>query len=152
MRSIVRRIAGFTTLAVFIGLTAGCGSSGKVETTKEEIHIRQIGMLAGQYKNKHKRLPQTVEELKKWAQTLKPEDLQKLGIDNLESAFISPRDGQPYAIATSSNPMQAKMGIQEVLFYEKEGVKGKHLTVSSMGSTSEMDRDRLKNTVPNFGQ
>jgi hypothetical protein len=154
MQSLVtRRLGGFIVLIFLVGHCVGCGSSTpQYELREGQPHILKVAVLAQKFRGKNQRYPESTDELKKWAQTLKPEELQKMGIDNLEQALTSPRDKQPYQINKPGNDPQAKMGMVSILVYEKEGVKGKHMTASSMGSFSEVTRGELKAAVPTLGQ
>jgi hypothetical protein len=146
-----RRLMDLSALALLAGLAVGCGSSPNLQPKEGQVHILKLSSLANQFRLNNRRLPQDIDELKSWAHKLKPEELQKLGIDNLEDTFISPRDKQPYQINKPGNEPQAKMGMVAVLIYEKGGVKGKHMTASSMGSFAELTRDQLKAQVRDAG-
>jgi hypothetical protein len=125
----------------------GCGKKA-APLPQEDQHILKALKLYQEYMNAHNRKPpESMEKLKTWAQTLKPEQLEKLKIDNLETAFVSPRDGQPYGLAPPGP--KERMGMSPVTLYEKVGVKGKHIT-ASMGSFREIDEKVLKQYVPNL--
>jgi hypothetical protein len=115
---------------------------------QEQQHILKALGLYQEYRRSHNNHPpESMEQLKVWAKTLKPEDLQRLHIDDLESAFISPRDGQPYGLAPPGP--RGRMGMSPVQLYEKVGKEGKHIT-ASMGSSREIERSVLKEHVPNL--
>jgi hypothetical protein len=149
---ITRRLGGFLVLGFLVGLGAGCNSTPQPELRQGQDHIMRVMSLAQQFRTKHNRFPENADELKKWAQTLKPEELQKVGIENLETALVSPRDKQPYQFNKLGSGPRAKMGMMPVLVYEKEGVKGKHQVASSMGNFNELTREQLKAEVPAVGQ
>jgi hypothetical protein len=154
MQSLVtRRLGCLIVLSFLFSLAVGCGGpSPNVRPEEGQVNILKVASLAQHFRSKQKRFPENADELKKWAQTLKPEELQRMGIDNLEEVLMSPRDKQPYQINKPGNDPQAKMGMVSVLVYEKEGRKGKHMTASSRGSFNELTRDELKVAVPDFRQ
>jgi len=153
MQSLVTRRLGYLiALSFLLSLAVGCGSSPDPRPKEGQSHILRVASLAQHFRTKYKRFPEDAEELKKWAQALKTDELRRMGIDNLEEVLVSPRDKQPYQINKPGNDPQAKMGMVSVLVYEKEGVRGKHMTASSMGSYSEVPRDELKTVVPTFAR
>lgn len=124
-------------VAVLLGsLAVGCGGGPPPANMPiDKQHIMALGMLWSDYKRVNKKEPASPDELKSWAKKLKPDELSKLGITDLEKAFISPRDNEPYKFRSpgKDNPM----GLGTVL-YEAKGVNGKRLTASNMGNASEM--------------
>lgn len=154
MLPILRRLVGFGLVAALGVGMAGCTSAKPVPPPTEDMsHILKVAGLAQSYRTAHgNKLPASTDELKAWAKTLPADQLKGMGIDNLDAAFISPRDKQPYVLAkpANQNPAQARMGMQKVLFYEKEGANGKRWTASSMGSAKEMTADELKGEVADF--
>jgi hypothetical protein len=125
-----------------------CGSKEIKPLPQEQIHIMKVAQLYGGYRQAHNNTPPaSTKEFTDWAKKLKPDQLAKLGIEDLNEALVSPRDGQPYEIAPVSN---APMGMSPVAIYEKVGVNGKHMTASSMGSSGEMAHDDLAKLVPNL--
>src|SRR5205807_8122537 len=113
-------------LALLSYLALGCGAA-KHEghaISSDEKHILQVVRLWGAYKQELHKAPSNAEELKAWAKSQKPEVLGKLNIEDVDKAFVSPRDSQPYEVIKppTSNPM----GMGTVVL-EKTGVKGMHL-------------------------
>jgi hypothetical protein len=106
------------------------------------------------YRSKHGgKAPATVVELKKWVKSMKPDELDRLGFSDVDRLFVSPRDNQVFGMTQPRNDKAARMGAQGLIFYEKEGVNGKHMTVAGMGARpAEIDREMLKQRVPEFGQ
>jgi hypothetical protein len=103
-----------------IGLTAltlvlsGCS---KPPTPRPEVedHLGKVAMLYNKFSRdpNHKgRPPKDGDELKKWAQSLGAEKLKsEYKIDNLDEAFISPRDKQPYTIIGGVSGMGPPPGV-----------------------------------------
>jgi hypothetical protein len=134
--------------------TIGCSGNPPVDAppSQTDENLMRLASLYGNYVTKNKgKVPGSTEELKKWVSSLPPEELSKLEIADVDALFISPRDNQPYQLAKPTNPMAAKMGAQKIIFYEKEGVGGKHMVVGGMGTRPrEITRDELKQEVPDF--
>jgi hypothetical protein len=156
-------------LAAAVLLAAGCSSNPpeQLPPTADEQNMMKLVQLYTHYQTKHTKqkappkktgkvaaptIPESAEELKAWAKTLPADELQKMGITDLEGMFISPRDNQPYQLAKPANPMMARMGAMKVIFYEKDGVNGKHVVVGGMGTRPrELTREELREAVPEFG-
>ena len=83
----------------------------------------------------------------------KRQELDRLGFSDIDRLFVSPRDNKEFGMTQPRNDKAARMGAQGLIFYEKEGVNGKHMTVAGMGARpAEIDREMLKLRVPEFGQ
>lgn len=150
MGSIFGRKARWACGLALVGFitTLGCGQRAPAPKEESEVHILKIAMLWNGYRNAHsKKPPASVDELKAWALTLKPDQLATYKIDNVEDAFISPRDHQPYQLV---KPGKTPGGMMPYLVYEKVGVKGKRMTASNMGSTREIDEAKLKEQIPDL--
>src|SRR5262249_40376007 len=130
-------------LALLACLAVGCNPAATRELPADTVHILKLSSVYGAFRRAHNsKAPASVEELKGWVRGLPKEELGQLGIDNVDEAFTSPRDNQPYQMAPAqTNQPGAQFGVQRVVFYEKVGVNGKRMTVSSMGSASEMAED-----------
>ena len=136
-----------SVLVVLSSLAAGCGGNKPVgrERSDDELHIQRVAQLwSGFRAAQGGKAPANAEELKTWAKKLKPEQLAQYGIQDVDKALISPRDGQPYLILRAAGN---RMGYGNVVF-EGSGVNGKHLAASNMGSVSELDEEEFKQAVP----
>jgi hypothetical protein len=130
-------------LCGWVALAAGCSSKNKPRIQPPaEAHIQKIASLYNEYRATHDKPPATIEELKAWAIKLKPQQRADLGIDDPETAFVSPRDHQLYGLANLG-----EMGMGPLLAYEKTGANGKHYVVSSVGSVSELTDAQLKDQL-----
>jgi len=99
--------------------------------------------LCSKYAAKNRTKPASIDELKAWVKKLDKTELGRLGIDNPDTALVSPRDNQPYVLVKS-----AGSGPGDVLAYEKVGEGGKHYIVTPYGSAFELDEAELKRRVP----
>jgi hypothetical protein len=136
---------------VVLGLVAllpaanGCGPrfTARAEQPSAEARIQKIASLCSRYGAKHRRKPGSIEELKAWTKSLDKTELAKMGIEDADLAFVSPRDNQPFVLVKSPGS-----GPGDVLAYEKVGEGGKHYIVTPMGSAFELDGPELKRRVP----
>jgi hypothetical protein len=134
-------------LAVAACLFGGC-QRGPVRNDLDpnEKHIIKIVFLYMDFRGAHGgRAPKDAQELKNWAKGLKKEQLASRGIDDLDGAFISPRDNQPYVLVNPQAGRAGPGGRPSMLWvYEKAGVEGKRMGANSMGYAFEMDEERFK--------
>jgi hypothetical protein len=134
---------------VFLGLVAFSlvsGCSGHLEPQVPPLaqaRIRKLAALCSKYTVKQKKKPASIDDLKAWVKKLSPTEQGELGIDDPETAFISPRDSQPFVLVRSGGS-----GPGDVLAYEKIGEGGKHYIVTPMGAGFELDEVELKRRVP----
>ena len=81
---------------------AGCGSKeGKL--SENDAHLKALSVLYGRYISAHRGMGPTDEaEFKKFIKSFPPGDLESLQVDpnDLDKTFKSPRDNQPYGVAT----------------------------------------------------
>jgi hypothetical protein len=111
-----------------------------------ERHILKILYLYKDFQGAHQgRGPRDTQELKNWAKGLKKEKLTGQGIEDLDSALISPRDNQTYVLVDPKAGRSGPGGRPAMLLvYEKTGVDGKRMGINAMGYAFEMDEERLK--------
>ena len=108
-----------------------------------QARIRKLAALCSRYAVKQKKKPASIEELKAWVKKMSPTEMGELGLEDPETAFISPRDNQPFILVKSGGS-----GPGDVLAYEKIGEGGKHYIVTPMGAGFELDEAELKRRVP----
>jgi hypothetical protein len=147
----------WVALAVLAGVAVGCGPKKlNLEPTKDREQISRALRVFNEYRNaNNKKNPKNAEELKSWAKkNLTGKQLQDLGIENLDEALTSLRDGQPYQVVPtlplSPGQPAGMQGVMQTVLYEKVGVEGKHMTISGMGNVTEMDDEQLKTYLANF--
>jgi hypothetical protein len=141
-------------LAVVLGFLPGCSRGPtKTDLAPEEKHILKLAALYSEFRGKNGRGPNNLEELKTFARGLSKEDLASRNIDDLDKAFISPRDNQPYKVVgaqAARRPAQGGPPMPMVVIYEATGVNGKRMVASGMGGGAfEMDEEKLKEHVLN---
>jgi hypothetical protein len=147
----------WVALAVLAGVAVGCGPKKlNLEPTQDREHISRAFRVFSEYrKANHNKNPKNAEELKTWAKkNLTSEHLQGMGIENLDEALTSLRDGQPYQVVPPlplSQGQPANMqGAMQTVLYEKVGAEGKHWTITGMGQANEMGDEQLKTYLANF--
>src|SRR5581483_2539396 len=146
------RVAGIGLLACFVTACSSGPTVTNIEPDKQ--HILRVASIYNSYKSDHSgRPPKDIQELKTWAKGLKPEKLRALGIEDVETALVSPRDKQPYVLikpeaAMSGGGHGGPPPAIVVCVYEKDGVNGKRLTAGLSGNASELDEATLKRYVP----
>src|SRR5262245_43674347 len=145
-RERIVRLVLVSVLLGFISLLAGCSGTNPQDTglSSEAVHIAKIASLYMEFRSATRgKLPATAEELKAWAKTLPKERLASLNIEDVDKAFISPRDNEPYVLVRPEVVRRAPGGMAPVLAYEKTGVNGKRKAVSGMGSSFDMDDEKF---------
>jgi hypothetical protein len=147
----VTRGRSLLVLAVAVCLFGGCQRGPtKTDLSPDEKHILKIVTLYTDFRGAHQgRGPRDARELKDWAKGLKKEQLDARGIEDLDSAFISPRDNQPYVLVKPEAARPGPGGRPAMLWvYEKTGVDGKRMAANAMGYAFEMDEEQFKELVP----
>jgi hypothetical protein len=129
-------------------LVAGCeGPAGSPVAP----HFKQFGALYEKYKQKRGKPPESTDELREWVKKLPKSEIETLGIEDLDRAFVSPRDQQPYVIVPAKKAGRGGRGgpARGVIAHEQTGVDGKRLVLMPRGYTvMEMDEERFRAAVP----
>lgn len=137
--------------AALLSASSGCAGGTDSSTLPEAaIHIQKLASLYNRYRTERGKPPANASELKEFCKKLKPEFLKELGINNLDSAFVSPRDNQPYVVQSAGmGAYQGQKGApQMVAIYEKTGQGGKRWVAFAQGSVAELDEEKFKLQVP----
>jgi hypothetical protein len=122
----------------------GCGPNlpDRVQPSAE-ARIAKLASICSKYAVKQNKKPANIDELKSWAKRLSKAELDQLGIEDPDAAFVSPRDHQPYVLVKSPGA-----GPGDVIAYEKTGEGGMHYIVTPYGRAFELDDAELKRRVP----
>jgi hypothetical protein len=140
-------------LGLVLVFLVGCQKKPtKTDLAPEEKHILKLASLYSDFRSKKKRAPNNLEELKGFARAMSKEDLAARGIDDIDKAFTSPRDNQPYKLVGPQARPAGRGGppLPMVILYETTGVNGKRMVASGMGGGAfEWDEEQLKQHVPN---
>ena len=145
----LRNAVGGHVVLGLVGLFAFVsGCSQKIEPQEPPLGYARIQKAASacrQFAASHKRQPSSVDELKAWAKKLPKTQLDYMGIENLDEAFISPRDQQPYVIRGGSQ----KPGPMMIQMYEKTGEGGKRYVATNTGSILELEEQAFNQFMSN---
>jgi hypothetical protein len=113
---IVTKLGRLAVLGVGFIVMVGCGPTQHAprEVPPGFGQIEKVGGLYLRYtsKSRDRAGPANLEDLKKFANGLKDDDLQELGLSkgDLATLFVSPRDQQPYGIVPKVRPLGAEAG------------------------------------------
>jgi hypothetical protein len=147
----VTQTRSLLVLAAVACLFGGCSRGpSRTDLSSDEKHILKITSLYTDFRGAHQgRVPRDARELKDWAKGLKKDQLDSHGIEDLDGAFISPRDKQPYVLVKPEMGRAGPGGRPPMLWvYEKTGVDGKRMAANAMGYAFEMDEEQFKELVP----
>jgi hypothetical protein len=141
-------------LVLVLGFIAGCGEKvTKSDLAPEEKHILKLASLYTDFRSKNGRPPKDIDELKGFTRKMSQQDLAARGIDDIDKAFISPRDNQPYKLVPPQAAKPVGKGgppMPMVVVYEQTGVNGMRMVASGVGGGAfELDDARLREYVPN---
>jgi hypothetical protein len=141
-------------LALILPWAGGCGAdigqrSAEAQQTFDQMsaHLRQLGSLYNDYALKQGRPPTQAADLQAWAKKLRKTDLEKMGIEDLEKAFVSPRDKQPYVIRPAGMRGRKGSGGQPegaVMVHERTGADGKRFVLLVRGNVVEMGEEQFR--------
>jgi hypothetical protein len=127
------------TCLLLIGL--GC-SSPPAPSAPERVPLRHLAILYGKYRNSHQgRPPKDEAEFKQYIQGLGERQLAAAGVsaNEVDSLFVSPRDGQPYEVRYNDPPPAEGPEGPAAVVVEKVGKNGKRMVAYSTGRVDEID-------------
>jgi len=137
-------LLGIGTLA----LTAGCGSRSESADT-ESSNLKPLAVFYGRFVSSNRgRGPKDESELKEFIKGRPQEDLNNLGVKDVESLFVSSRDKKPYKFkfeTKTSVPGQSS----SIFAWEEEGLGGKRFVAGTLGEIKEVNEEEFKALVPN---
>lgn len=138
-----RRVLSLLLLAAGFVCCTGCG--GGIAPAADSDHIKTLTDLYISYMAANGRRPPPNEAaLKEYLQKLPDDSPTKKKVTDVDSVFVSPRDGQPYAVVYAKDP-KPQGGI---IVYEKQGSEGKRFVGTAMGAVQEMEEGELTAALP----
>jgi len=172
----VLHIGGFVLLCFG---AVGCGAENNAAPRSDaEKHILAAATLVNRalMQGAKEKTPANMQEMKSLIQAqIKEDELKQLGVDNIDKALTSPRDGQMYVLVPAVNirsgmaPNQPTQGPgagasggpgnqtrsqspsgRPIVMYEAKGSGGKRMVAYVMGGVAELDESALKEQVPSF--
>ena len=124
---------------------AGCGgpknpAGAEIQTSK----LRPLASLYKQYQGSHHgKPPENEAEFKAYLKTLSPQQLGAWKISDVDQAFISERDHQPFVILYGKQAASGKL-----IGSEKSGKDGKRLVAQKTGQVELADEAQFQKLVP----
>jgi hypothetical protein len=134
-------------LAALLTLLNGCSQTIEPQVPPVAMaRIQRLASICREFAASQKKQAANMDEVKAWAKKLPKDKLDWLKIDDVEEAFVSPRDQQPYALVRGAAQKPGPMMIQA---YEKVGEKGKRYVVTTTGSVLELEEAAFKQVMSN---
>jgi hypothetical protein len=151
-----RVISALVWIGLAVGLAVavlGCSSEQRRSGQREQSGLKTLAILYMQFVSQNKgKAPADEAEFKAFIRKL-PESQQKsFGIKDVDSLFVSDRDGKPYvmrygAAKTGSLGPQGPSSAP-VVGYEQVGSGGRRYVASALGAVEEVDEAAFKQRVP----
>jgi hypothetical protein len=140
-------------LVLLLGLTmlslAGCGAPTEVPQEEPVVHLKALAVFYGRYVASHRgQSPPSEAEFKKYVQSLSKTELEALGVTDVESLFVSPRDGQPYHVQYNIPLPPPGPDGAPVVAYEQTGEGGERYVATSLGDVQLMDEAKFQAIAP----
>src|SRR2546430_2512511 len=120
-------------------LVIGC-SSPQGPASPERVPLRHLAILYGQYRNSHQGVPpKDGAQFKQYIKSLGAPQLTAAGVSEAEvdTLFVSPRDGQPYEVRYNNPPPADDGGGPAAVVVEHSGKNGMRLVAYSTGQVDE---------------
>lgn len=128
-------------------LLSGCGQTAVEGTPPDELNLKNLSILYGQYRGRNGKPPANLEQFKKFLETTKTDPSAMIKVEgDIDKFLISPRDNQPYVILWNVN---ARTGVPDPVAYEQTGASGTRMVGLGTGSVEFADEERFKQLVPN---
>lgn len=132
----------------------GCKKNRDRPMTDSERNLKALNVFYGRFVGKHKGVsPQNEAEFKKFIKGLKLEELEAFGFtpDNVDTAFISPRDNEPYQIAYRTKSAVPGATGAGMVIWETKGVNGNRFVVDALGKIEEINDDAYRQRLASLG-
>ena len=129
----------YSLLASFL-LIAGCSSSHSLD---DETKLMLLVDFQRQFTEEHDgRDPQSADELQQWVRQLDPQDLSARQISDVDSLFVSSRDGKPFVVVPRSGAATTS-DQNRIVAFEQTGVNGLRWVAFDLGQVEEMDSELI---------
>ena len=126
-----------------LGVLIGLGCSGPPgPNVPDRVPLRQLAILYGKYRHSHHGQPPADEaQFKQFIKSLDARQLTAAGVTaaEVDTLFVSPRDGQPYEIRYDTSPAKGPEGTAAAVVVERVGAGGKRFVAYSTGQVEEID-------------
>lgn len=155
-------------VGMVILVASGCGGGTPPPSPPTpETTITTLGRLYGEYAARHDGVgPADAAAFRSFLESLPESQRKGMGVEDVEAALVSPRDGQPYVILGCINPrepgdgppqaaggqpgkpQQSGLQGQTVVIHEQTGQDGKRLVATGFGTSAELDAAAFAKAVP----
>jgi hypothetical protein len=132
------RLSAVLSAAALLLIVVGCKNATPAPKPKHDIDIRGLWHVYFEFMQKtHKSEGvKNADELKAWAkENTTPDRLKMMAVYDLDAAFVSPRDNEPYVV----RPWTKKITI-----HEAKGLKGKRFVAYTSGEVAEISEERFQ--------
>ncbi len=131
-----RMAAARVLLAVFVGIS-GCSNPGEARDTSD---LNSLAVYYLDYLRANRRPPPDEAALRAHIEAAPPENRERNHATDIDSVFVSPRDGKPYIVLYG----EATGGrAPDVYAYEAEGANGQRWVAYSLGYVREVDAEEF---------
>ncbi len=132
-------------------ILVGCGNETKKSAEQQSSNLKQLSVAYLRYSSANRgKPPANEQQLRQYLSSRPPEELKAMGIENVDSLFISPRVQQPYRLNfNSGSKAPPSPGALSVFAYEQKGLDGRRYVAGTLGQVQEVDETRFKELVPN---
>ena len=129
-------------------LLLGCENGNSFSAT-ESSNLKPLAVMYGRFISSNKgRGPMNEQELKAFIKTRPKEELANLGVNDIDSLFVSSRDKKPYKLKfDAKTPVPGQSS--NIFAWEQEGLGGKRYVAGSLGEILEVDQEKFRELVPN---
>lgn len=122
----------------------GCGSPATHSVNNDDVQLRLLGRLYGEFMAQNSDRPPRDEAQFKEFLGRSTDLLKSQGIASLEDLLISPRDGQPIMILYGEKIIDDTPNGFPWIAYESQGVNGKKCLIGARGNVEEMTQEQVE--------
>jgi hypothetical protein len=130
-------------VAAFLALPAGCRSATKPErpTGPAVSSMEALAALYARYVGRNQgNIPPDEAVFKNYIRSEGKTLLAQRGITDVDSLFVSPRDGKPVVVAYKKTAAGREFSPELMVAYEQTGLDGRRLVAFSSGSVREINQ------------
>ena len=126
---------------IWVLIAAGCTGEGG-ERDRADLNALSVYYL--DYARSNRTPPANEQVLRQYIEAVPVELRQQLNAEDVDSLFVSPRDGKPYVVIYG----EATRGeIPDVFAYEQDGADGKRWVARSLGYVREFEDGEFQELI-----
>lgn len=134
------RLSALLKLLASFLFVVGCSSDKPADDETKLMHLVDFQR---QFAEEHDgREPQSADELQAWVSQLDPQELLARHISDVDSLFVSSRDGKPFVIVPRTEAATTSSQ-NRIVAYEQTGVNGLRWVAFDLGQVEEMDSELI---------